>query len=215
MTLFLDSALAADAREAAALQMVTGITTNPTLVAQVLKADTPFRTRDDLIAALCDEFPGTVMVQLTAETPKEREAEGWALLGLRPGRVGLKIPSTPDNFPLARRFAAEGHAVGMTAIFGPGQAYLSCEAGVKYIFPYVNRSTRLLGDGVALVRRMRAVIDALQSPVQILAASVKSSEEAVDTLLAGAHGLTLPLNVMRALGHHPLSEQTIAEFAAP
>lgn len=213
MTLFLDSALAADAREAAALQVVTGITTNPTLVAQILKADTPFKTRDDLITGLCGEFPGTVMVQLTAETPEEREAEGWALLKLRPGRIGLKIPSTPDNFPLARRFAAEGHVVGMTAIFSPGQAYLACEAGVKYIFPYVNRSTRLLGDGVALVRRMRAVIDALQSPVQILAASVKTPEEAVDTLLAGAHGLTLPLGVMRALGHHPLSEQTIAEFA--
>jgi transaldolase len=210
MTLFLDSALTADARTAASLRMVTGITTNPTLVSRALQDG---ESRADLIAALCDAFPGTVMVQLTAATPGEREAEGWSLLGLRPGRIGLKIPSTMDNFPLARRFAAEGHVVGMTAIFSSGQAYLACEAGVKYIFPYVNRSTRLLGDGLALVRQMRAVIDALQSPVRILAASIKTPEEAVDTLLAGAHGLTLPLDIMLALGHHPLSEQTIAEFA--
>jgi transaldolase len=213
MTLFLDSALAADARKAAALKLVAGITTNPTLISQVLNAGGQFKTRTDLIAALCDDFPGTVMVQLTAATPEEREAEGRMLINLCPGRVGLKIPSTPENFPLARQFAAEGHAVGMTAIFSAGQVYLACEAGVKYIFPYVNRSTRLLGDGLALVRQMRAIIDALQSPLQILAASVKTPEEAVDTLLAGAHGLTVPLEIMLALGRHPLSEQTVAEFA--
>lgn len=213
MTLFLDSALVDDARKAAALGFVTGITTNPTLVAKVLKADERFKTREDLIAALCDVFPGTVMVQLTGATAREREAEGRMLLNLRPGQVGLKIPSTMDNFPLAHRFAADGHAVGMTAIFSPGQVYLACEAGAKYIFPYVNRSTRLLGDGLALVRQMRAVINALESPVQILAASIKTPEEGVDTLLAGAHGLTLPLDVMLTLGNHTLSEQTIEEFA--
>jgi transaldolase len=213
MTLFLDSAFVDDAREAAALGFVTGITTNPTLVARVLNADERLKTREDLIAALCDVFPGTVMVQLAAATAREREDEGRMLLDLRPGRVGLKIPSTMDNFPLARRFAAEGHTVGMTAIFDPGQVYLACEAGAKYIFPYVNRSTRLLGDGLGLVRRMRAVIDALESPLRILAASVKTPEEGVDTILAGAHGLTLPLDVMLAMGHHPLSEQTIEEFA--
>jgi transaldolase len=213
MTLFLDSAFVDDAREAAALGFVTGITTNPTLVARVLNADARLKTREDLIAALCDVFPGTVMVQLAAATAREREAEGKMLVNLRPGQVGLKIPSTMDNFPLARRFAAEGHTVGMTAIFGPEQVYLACEAGAKCIFPYVNRSTRLLGDGLGLVRRMRAVIDALESPLRILAASVKTTEEAVDTILAGAHGLTLPLDVMLAMGHHPLSEQTIEEFA--
>ena len=101
----------------------------------------------------------------------------------------------------------------MTTIFSAGQAFLACEAGVKIIFPYVNRSTRLLGDGLALVRQMRTVIDGLKSPVQILAASIKSPAEAVDTIIAGAHGLTLPLDVMLALGEHPYSLQAIAEFA--
>jgi transaldolase len=125
----------------------------------------------------------------------------------------LKIPSTPENFPLAKRFAATGHTVGMTAIFSSGQTLLACEAGVKYLFPYVNRSTRLLGDGLGLVRSMRTVIDSLHSPLHILAASIKSTEEAVDTIIAGAHGLTVPLEVITALGAHHLSEQTIAEFA--
>jgi transaldolase len=212
MTLFLDSAFVDDARRAAEFGFVAGLTTNPTLIGKVLKTE-PNLSREDLIIAICDVFPGTVMVQLTGETPKERIAEGERLVKLRQDQVGLKIPSTIDNFPVAHYFASEGYTVGMTTIFSAGQAFLACEAGVKIIFPYVNRSTRLLGDGLALVRQMRTVIDSLKSPVQILAASIKTPVEAVDTITAGAHGLTLPLDVLLALGDNPYSQQSIAEFA--
>lgn len=219
MTLFLDSALPEDARRAAETGFVSGITTNPTLLKRVLGAEAQsaqprYRTREELILAICDVFPGTVMVQLTLETPAARLEEGYRLLALRPGQIGLKIPSTSENFPLAQRFSAEGHKVGMTTIFSPGQALLACEAGAAIIFPYVNRSTRLLGDGLALVRQMRAVVDALRSPVQILAASIKSTDEATNTILAGAHGLTIPLEIIQALGENPHSHQAIAEFSA-
>jgi transaldolase len=219
MTLFLDSANVSDARQAAELGFVAGLTTNPTLIAKVLNSDGPTpsgvrpKNRHELVAAICDAFPGIVMVQLTASTAKEREAEGRQLLNIRRGQVGLKIPSVMENFALARHFAAEGHTVGMTTIFSAGQVYLACEAGARFVFPYVNRSTRLLGDGLALVRQMRAVIQALQSPVQILAASIKTPTEGVDTLLAGANGLTVPLELLLALGNHPFSDQAIAEFS--
>jgi transaldolase len=91
--------------------------------------------------------------------------------------------------------------------------FLAHVAGARYVVPYVNRSTRLLGDGPGLVRSMRAVIDACGGTVEILAASVKTPGEAIDALLAGAHSLTLPLEVIEQLGQHALSEQAIAEFA--
>ncbi len=216
MTLFLDSAYADDACRAEKLGFVSGITTNPTLIKRVLSATRPEggpQNRLDIINGLCDVFSGVVMVQLTAETFEEREAEARSLVNLRPGRVGLKIPSTPENFAIARKFASEGYTVGMTTIFSPAQVYLACEAGVTIVFPYVNRSTRLLGDGPALVRQMRSIIDGLKSPVTILAASIKTPQEAVETIQAGAHGLTLPLDVMLAMGQHPLSDEAIAEFA--
>ncbi|MEI7846013.1 MAG: transaldolase family protein [Chloroflexota bacterium] len=219
MTLFLDSAFIEDARLATGFGFIVGMTTNPTLISKVLKTEPQvgsvrISTREDLICAICDVFPGTVMVQLTAETPAERTAEGHMLVKLRQGQIGLKIPSTSENFPLAAHFAKEGITVGMTTIFSPGQAYLACEAGVRIIFPYVNRSTRLLGDGLALVKQMRAVVDGQKSPVQILAASIKSAEEATNTILAGAHGLTIPLDIIQALGENPHSRQAIADFAA-
>jgi len=218
MTLFLDSASIDDALQAAALGFVDGITTNPTLINKVLKtkpqaSGVRLKTREDLIAAICDVFPGIVMVQLTAETPEERKQEGTRLLRLRHGQIGLKIPSATENFPLAKHFAKDGFTVGMTTIFSPGQAFLACETGARIIFPYVNRTTRLLGNGLDLVRQLRDVVDALKSPVEILAASIKSNQEATDTILAGAHGLTIPLPIILALGQDQYSQQAIAEFA--
>ncbi len=206
MALYLDSASVEDARRALELGFVRGITTNPALMAKT------GRHPQDVITELCGICPGMVFYQLTAPTVAEREAEARGFAALRPN-VGLKIPCTLENLALAARLADEDFTVGLTAIFSAAQVYLACEAGARYVLPYVNRSTRLLGDGLALVREMRAVIDACPSPTEILAASVKSPEEAVATVRAGAHHLTLPLAVIEAMGVHPLSEQTIAEFA--
>lgn len=206
MTLYLDSALIEEARAAAALGYVRGITTNPTLMGRA------GRPAAEVMAALCDVCAGIAFYQVTAENPDEREAEARRMAAVRPN-LGLKIPTTPENLALAARLSRDGFVVGMTAIFSAAQVYLACQAGARYVLPYVNRSTRLLGDGLALVRDMRAVIDAQRAPVEIIAASVKSPEEAAATVLAGAHHLTLPLAVITAMGSHPLSEQAIAEFA--
>ena len=207
MALYLDSASVADARRSSALGFVAGITTNPALLAATS------RRPPDVIAELCETHPGTVFYQPIGGTLEEREAEARRAGAVRPGRVGLKLPSTPENFALAARLSAEGWIVGMTAIFSAAQVFLACQAGARYVLPYVNRSTRLLGDGPGLVREMRAVIDACGAPVEILAASVKSPAEAVETVLAGAHSLTLPLALIEQLGQHDLSDEAIADFA--
>ena len=114
MTLFLDSALAADARQAMALGFVGGITTNPTLMAKV--DGKPF----DIIVELADICPGPVFYQLTSSTVAEREAEGRRALALRPN-IALKIAMTTENLALAAKFAREGVKVGMTASYSAAQ----------------------------------------------------------------------------------------------
>jgi transaldolase len=207
MSLLLDSAQIEDARAAAELGFVRGATTNPTLLERA------GRPAEEVIPALCDLLPGIVYYQLTAPDVAGRAAEARRMAALRPGRIGLKIPCTDENLALAARLTAEGHVVGITAIFHPGQVFLAGQVGARCVLPYVNRSTRLLGDGPGLVRRMRAVIDSAGLPLELIAASVKDPDEAEATLAAGAHGLTLPLAVIRALASHPLSEAAIAEFA--
>jgi transaldolase len=205
MSLFLDSALPADARQAMALGFVAGITTNPTLLAKV------DRKPEDAIAELTDICPGPVFYQLTAPTVSEREAEARRFLALR-SNVALKIAMTTENLALAAKLAREGVKVGMTASYSAAQTYLTCEAGVAYSIAYVNRSTRLQGDGTALVSEMRAVVDACDTTTTILVASLKSASEVVQAVIAGAHHVTIPLPLLLEMGDHPLSDQAIEEF---
>lgn len=206
MSLLLDSASAADAKIAMQLGFIAGITTNPNLLARVEGHPA------DIIAELADICPGPVYYQLTAHTLAEREREAERFLALRPN-VGLKIPMTHENLGLAARFTREGVSVGMTASYSAAQTYLTAEAGIHYSIAYVNRSTRLQGDGMALVSAMRAVIDALETPTTLLVASLKTPAEVVDAVIAGAHDVTIPLSLIIEMGNHPLSDQTIEEFA--
>lgn len=206
MALFLDSASPADAREAMDLGFIAGITTNPSLIAKT------GRKPEDVIVELADICPGTVFYQLTAPTQSQREQEARRILAYRPN-IALKIPMTTENLALAAKFVMEEVPVGMTATYSAGQTYLACEAGASYSIAYVNRSTRLQGDGLALVREMRAVAEACEGNTRIMVASLKSVGEVVKAVLAGAQDVTIPLALMKEMGVHPLSDQAIEEFA--
>jgi transaldolase len=207
VSLYLDSALSGEARRAFSTGLVKGITTNPSLIAKT------GRPAVEVIAKLCDLSIGIVFHQLTMQDLDARKREAIQMVGIRPGRVGLKIPCTHENLSLAAELVGSGYIVGITAIFSTPQVYLACQAGAQYILPYVNRSTRLLGDGIGLVRQMRAVIDAASANTQIIAASIKTPDEAISTLLAGAHHLTLPIDLIESMGNHTLSDNAIEEFA--
>jgi len=235
MAIYLDSAIPDEARQAMSLGYVRGITTNPTLLAKVN------RPAEEVLRELCRICDGTVFYQLQAATVSQRLKEGEQILTLnealtpspneasggcqaglakgeevetaRLGRVGLKIPATTENMLLVSHFSACGAAVAVTALFNSAQAYVACEAGATYLLPYVNRTTRLRGDGVAFVRALVEICKVVNRGTGVLAASIKTPQEAVSTLLAGAHHVSMPLAILVAMGHDPLSEQAIADFA--
>jgi transaldolase len=123
----------------------------------------------------------------------------------------LKIAPTVNGF----RFVAQhGNAFPccITAIFDPSQALVARAAGARYIAVYVNRATKQLGDGLALVSSLANVLAGSQT--EILAASLKSAKEAVDAFLAGAQHLTVPFELLMSLSSHPLSQQTVEQFNA-
>jgi transaldolase len=205
MGLLLDSAKIDEVKRAVELGFITGVTTNPTIMTKT-KGEPK-----DTIAQICAIAPGPVFYQVTAATVAEREREGREFAAISPEKVVLKIPATTENMSLVTRLAPKIPCAA-TAVFSTYQAYLACEAGVRFVIPYVNRSTRLLGDGCKLVSEMAATARASGKDVEILAASIKSPEEALQAILAGAHHLTLPLDLLLRLGDHPLSDAAIAEF---
>jgi transaldolase len=204
MAIYLDSAITSEAEVASQMRWVKGITTNPTLLA---KSELPPETTLKKLAALTS---GPVFYQLMASDFDPMLAEGRKAFEIVGKQIVLKIPATAIGFQVVACLSPE-ITCSVTAIYSAAQAAVAREAGAKIAIAYVNRATRLLGDGIALVRDMASVLSG--SNTEILAASIKSPQEAAAALQAGAHHLTLPLSMLQAMATHELSEKTIAEFA--
>ncbi len=206
MGVYLDSATPGDARRAQQLGFVEAITTNPTLIART------GRPGLEVLAELVEIFDGHVFYQVTAPTAEGRYDQAWEAHEIRPDKVVIKIPATVENLTMAARLIDSGIECAITAVYSPAQAYLAAQVEATFAIPYVNRITRQLGDGLAVVRDVAQILQGTQT--EVLAASLKTVDEVVATLLAGADHVTIPLDLILAMGEHELSRQAIEEFNA-
>ncbi|HBK21293.1 MAG TPA: transaldolase [Planktothrix sp. UBA10369] len=203
MALYLDSAIISEAKIVKDWGWVKGITTNPTLLAKSeLSPEETLKQLKQLIS-------GEIYYQLMASDFQGMVREGKKAFELLGEQTVLKIPATSVGFQTVAYLSPE-ISCSVTAIYSATQAAVAMEAGAKYAIAYVNRATRLLGDGIELVKQMNNILAG--SPTKILAASIKSPQEAAATLQAGADHLTLPLEILTAMTTHELSEQTVIEF---
>ena len=203
--IYLDSAIIEEAKTAVNLGWIKGITTNPTLLKK-----SPL-SPEETLTQLTTISPGELYYQLCATDFEGMVAEAKQAKVIVGNKIVLKIPATDLGFRVTAHLSSE-IACSVTAIYSPAQAAIAKEAGAKYAIAYVNRATRLLGDGLALVREMANILHG--SSTEILAASIKSPQEAANTLQAGAHHLTLPISVLQQMTTHELSSKTVDEFRA-
>ena len=206
MGVYLDSANPDDARRAEQLGYVDAITTNPTLIART------GRPGLEVLAELVEIFGGHVFYQVTAPSVEGRYDQAWEAHEVRPDKVVVKIPASVENLTMAARLIDSGIECAITAVYSPAQAYLAAQVEATFAIPYVNRITRQLGNGLAVVRDVAQILRGTQTAV--LAASLKTVDEVVATLLAGAQHVTIPLELILAMGEHELSRQAIEEFNA-
>jgi transaldolase len=211
MAIFIDTGITAEARRAAEYGWVRGVTTNPILLAQ--SGPSADCTLKDLAALGFEKL----FYQLTAKDPEGMLAEARAAQEIAGRALVLKISPAECGFRFVSDHSAE-FPFCVTAVFSPAQAAVARECGARYVAVYLNRATRLLGDGPGLVREIAAVLasgsPAVQGRTEILAASIKSAEEAGTALAAGAQHLTLPFAVLETLTYHALSAETAAKFEA-
>ena len=203
MSIFIDTAVVEEARQAKDFGWVKGITTNP-----VLLAKSEERVRETL-AYLRELNIGPVFYQLTAPNIDEMLREVDAAREILGEQLVAKIPPVPSGFRIASMLPPETPCC-ITALYSVAQAIVARETGAKYIAVYVNRATQLLGDGIALVRDMTRALEG--GPTEILAASIKSPDEASAATLAGADHLTLPFEVLKTLIAHDLSDKAVSQF---
>jgi transaldolase len=201
--IYLDSAIIEEAKTAVNLGWIKGITTNPTLLQK-----SPL-SPEETLTQLTAISPGELYYQLCASDFDSAIAEARQAAAIIGDKIVLKIPACDLGFKITA-YLSSTIACSVTAIYSPAQAAIATEAGAKYAIAYVNRATKLLGDGLALVRDMADVLQ--KSNTEILAASIKSPQEAAATLQAGADHLTLPLSILQEMTFHELSVKTVEEF---
>lgn len=203
MALFLDSAVIVEANKASSLGFIHGATTNPTLL--IKAGHTDFH---HALEVLCSQFNGPVFYQLTTHELDDMNKEHLEFKGVA-DNLGFKIPCTLTGLQFAAKISRDS-TVAVTSVFNPSQAYLAMQAGARYVIPYVNRTTRLTGDGIALVKNLSAILCA--SECELLAAGIKSAAEATAALLAGSHHVSVPFAVIEEMAENSLSQTAIGEF---
>ena len=193
-------------RRAQTLGFVRAVTTNP---AHIAKTGRPGL---DVLRELLTVYNGPVFYQATAESVEARIAQIWEIYEIGADRVVIKVPATTENYTLVHNLAPSGITFCVTAACSAMQAYLAAEVGAAYVAPYVNRLMQQLGDGLAIVQQMASAVNSTQT--RVLAASLKSVEQVGAALAAGAHDVTVPLELILVLGEHELTHQAMADFAA-
>src|SRR5262245_21202517 len=200
MQFFVDTADVEEIRACAALGLVDGVTTNPSLVK---KAGRPFK---ELIAEICAIVDGPVSAEVTAPDAESMIAEGRALARIAKNVV-VKVPLTWDGLAACRTLAAEGVPSNVTLCFSANQALLAAKAKAAFVSPFIGRLDDIGEDGPALVRKIRTVSDTYGLKTKVLAASLRSPEQVGQCALAGADVATAPPAILRALVKHKLTDK--------
>lgn len=206
MKIFIDSADVKEIKEAAALGLADGVTTNPTLIAK------SGVNLEKTIREIASFVEGPVNAEVTSLKADEIVAEGrrftqWGK------NVHVKIPINHEGLVACRTLALEGIPSTLTLVFSPGQAILAARAGAAWICPFVGRLDDISHDGIELIRSIAAIYDAdSDSSTRILAASVRTPVHVIESALAGADAVTAPFSVLKQMMQHPLTERGIHQF---
>lgn len=208
MRLYVDTANLKEIREAVSWGVVSGVTTNPTLVAREKFADFHAAVRE--IAGMVEGPVSAEAVSL--ETPAMLD-EARTLAGLAPN-VMVKIPMTPAGLRAVRQLAAEGIATNVTLVFSAAQALLAALAGATCVSVFVGRLDDAGHDGMEVVRETVEIFERHALDAQVIAASIRHPLHVVQAALAGADVATVPFKVLEQLFRHPLTDQGIERFLA-
>jgi transaldolase len=205
MKFFIDTADVKEIREAAAMGLVDGVTTNPSLVA---KSGRKFR---DVLFEICDIVKGPVSAEVVGTTYDVIMKEARELAGLRPNIV-VKIPLIPEGLKAVRTCTDEGIKTNVTLCFSATQALLAAKAGATYISPFVGRLDDISTDGMQLIGEILEIYDNYDFATEVLVASVRSPMHVQQAARMGAHVATAPFSVLMQLAKHPLTDIGLAKF---
>lgn len=208
MQIFLDTANIEEIRQGAKLGVVSGVTTNPTLVSKEGRVD-----YEAVVKEICSIIPGPVSAEVVVEGAKDMIEQARKIAAWAPNVV-IKIPATAEGLEVTSALAKEKIKVNFTLCFSLNQALLGARAGAAFVSPFVGRLDDAGHDGMALVKDIVDVFGYYQLPTQVIAASIRHPEHCLAAAKAGAHIATVPYKVLTQMIQHPLTDVGIARFAS-
>ncbi|MEA2477495.1 MAG: transaldolase [Actinomycetota bacterium] len=205
MKLFLDTANLDEIREAMRWGVLSGITTNPSLV---VKEKTEFLTLEKEIASL---VPGDVSVETASDDTDTIVRQGHDIVQIG-DNVVVKIATTANGLAACRKLSDEGIKVNMTLCFSPTQAILCAEAGAYIVSPFLGRLDDIAMDGLRILADICEIYEIQGYQTQVLAASLRHPMHIVEAAKLGADIATMPFSVLEAMVKHPLTDAGMEKF---
>lgn len=207
MKFFIDTANVEEIRIANEMGIISGVTTNPSLIAR------EGRDFQEVIKEITSIVDGPISGEVKATTVDTEGMikEGREIAKIHPNMV-VKIPMTAEGLKAVKVLSAEGIRTNVTLIFSANQALLAAEAGATYVSPFVGRLDDINETGVELIRTIADIFDIYGYNTQIISASIRNTIHVTDSALAGADIATVPFKVLMQMTKHPLTDQGIEKF---
>ncbi len=207
MKFFIDTANIEEIKSAAAMGVLDGVTTNPSLAA---KEKAPYR---ELLSEICRIVPGPVSAEVLSTDCDGmlREAEELVKIG---DNIVVKIPTILEGLKAIKTLTERGISTNATLVFSSMQALLVAKAGASYVSPFVGRLDDVSTDGMQLIADIVTIYNNYMFETEVLVASVRHPFLVVEAARLGADVCTMPLKVIKQLIKHPLTDIGLEKFIA-
>ena len=207
MELYIDTANIDEIKEAAALGVLDGVTTNPSLIA---KEGVDFHSH---MSEICAIVSGPVSGEVVSLEHDGMIEEANALLEIA-NNIVIKLPCTIDGLRACKTLSDRGVRVNMTLCFQPLQAMMVAKAGAFLVSPFLGRIDDVGGDGMDLIQQIRTIYDNYGFATKILSASIRNPLHLVQCALIGSDVVTVPFKVIKQMMNHPLTDKGLEGFIA-
>lgn len=205
MLIFIDSGNTDEIREAQAMGLVDGVTTNPTLAS---KSGKPFK---ELILEICSIVDGPISAEVTSLKADEMVKEGVEVAAWHKNVI-VKVPLIAEGLKAVRVLTSKGIKTNVTLCFSAAQALLAAKAGATYVSPFVGRLDDIGIEGMDLIADIRQIYDNYDIKTKILTASARSPMHFINAAKIGSDVITAPFSVLQMLVKHPLTDNGLKKF---
>ncbi len=205
MKIFLDTANTSEIREAAALGLIDGVTTNPTLMAKEK------RDPQEVLKEICSVVSGPVSAEVIS-LDSGGMVEEAARLSRIAGNIVIKVPLIKEGLKAVGILSKKGIKTNVTLCFSPTQALLAAKAGADYISPFIGRLDDVSQEGIGLIKDIKQIYGNYGFKTQIIVASVRNPVHVAEAAKIGADIATIPYAVIEQLIRHPLTDIGVQRF---